>query len=174
MMYTSILDHYKAIFVEQEWLSEKAFLSQWESWEQHSKGRGQDVFDFLQGSMRKIGEAISQDYRGSDAMYPRLRPVFFHLWQLHKRYKKDGSEYYKQVAFCDFQEAALRPYRQSVIFITTGCCSACEERDGQVISLSAALTQQPIPQEKCTRSSGCLCSYGIFGDRDPDGNLIMK
>jgi hypothetical protein len=173
-MHISILDQYKAIFLEQEWLSERAFLSRWESWEQRPEKSGQDVFDFLRGSMGQIAEEISLTYRGSDAMYTKLRPVFFYLWELHKRYKKDGTEYYRQVVMCDFKAANERTYQQSVIFITTGCCSACEAKDGQVIPLREAVMNQPIPQDGCTRPSGCLCAYGIFGDRDPEGNLIMK
>ena len=173
-MYTSILDQYKAIFVEQEWLSASAFLSRWESWKQRPEQNGQDVFEFLLGSLREIGEAISIQFRGSNALYARLRPVFFYLWELHKRYKKDGTEYYRQLALCDFKEANERSYQQSVMLISTGCCSACEAKDGQVVPLTEAVTNQPIPQHVCTRASGCICTYGIFGDRNRDGNLIMK
>jgi hypothetical protein len=173
-MHISILDQYKAIFLEQEWLSASAFLSRWESWEQRTDKNGQDVFEFLLGSMRQIGEEISLTYQGSNAMYTRLRPVFFYLWELHKRYRKDGTEYYRQVVFCDLKAADELAYQQSVMFIATGCCSTCEAKDGQIIPLREAVVNQPIPQNGCTRPAGCLCTYGIFGDRDADGNLIMK
>ncbi len=161
-MPTSIVNRYKSIFKGQEWLSEETFNLEWETWKLSFGDANQSMFVFLEKLLLNAKQALLSGSTGYDINYQKLSSIYFHLWQLHKQFQKDGMAHRREMLYCELKAVDTDPHLRVVTINAIGCCPACEQKDGLTITLGEAMQQQPIPQSVCSCNLGCTCTYGIF------------
>lgn len=169
-----LIDEYKKLFLREQWLSDATFSEAWQTWEAKTNSGPNHMVDFVHQLLENMANTLSNQLDGSDGSYTRLRAAYFHLWKLNKEQEKDGAHYFKRMHYFDLKKADLSSFKTLAGIIATNCCRACEENDGVMIPLPEALLKQPIPQPACTRPGGCICTYGLHGERDLEGKLIWK
>src|SRR3989344_7626921 len=96
-----------------------------------------------------------------------LGTTYYEMADFQKKEGKDNNQMrglgYKMKL--KITEEELRRYSESgvlekvEILSAPDSCNLCKKLTGKIISIKDAMTQKPIPNEKCEHKYGCRCGY---------------
>lgn len=108
--------------------------------------------------------------------YKYQEDVYFQMAVFERKYEsKNGNQSWKLML-----KAKLNGYlfenecECAIEILTSNDCEHSKQFEGKLFEPIDFLENPPVPNNKCSRSNGCLCFLICIPKRDKNGKLIMK
>jgi hypothetical protein len=169
-----LFDKYKETLLSKFGVVEKSFEEGLIFWIQEYGDTEKTRSDFVWSVFNLILENIGETFKSEEDLYSRQRGLYLEMWHFLIDEKRDFYHIKKQLLFCDLKIQEHSDWESEVFLIANKCCPECGKGDTLSMLLREAIIEQPLPNPKCTRKTGCTCCYGFRGLRDGNGRLIRK
>lgn len=140
-----------------------------------SKGDNQQIRnDFIWSLLNRFLLDVALKATSEHELYENQRKIYLMQFGLLNDEGKNITHVHSLLNKCNLNLANLSPLYLRADLITKGCCKECEAYDLQEKALQDELKKPTLPIQTCTRSKGCICSYGFHGVRNEKDKLILK
>jgi hypothetical protein len=165
---------YRSLLIEKFCVTPADFDEQYMAWKGRSEGAVDSEKQFVWQFLEQWTRVLPGKYPDPYERFKQLQAFYLLMWSYLIVEQKKGTAMLALANHFELMAAELSTFKTYVMIIGGQQCAAAELVDGLAVPLEDALLEQPIPYANCSRPLGCICSYGIHGERDLEGNLITK
>ena len=134
--------------------------------------------DYLWRCFNELISFFAKNIHDEELMLQKQREVNMMMWSFINDEGKDPKAIRDNVNKLDLliirANSEKSVFLQEVELIATNCCTNCDFLDGKKMSIPEAIEAQILPYPECTRTNGCVCSYGSNAVRDNNGHFVRK
>lgn len=165
---------YRSLLIEKFGVRATDFDGQHAAWTVRSGNSLESEKAFVWQFLGQWAKVLPEKYPDPYRRYKQLRALYLVLWSYLIVESKKGTVMLEIANHYELKAAELTNFKTYVTIIGGERCAAAEAVNGLAVPLEDALLSQPIPYANCSRPLGCICCYGVHGERNLDGKLIPK
>ena len=167
-------DRYRSTLIDKFLLSPTEFDHAQQIWEAKKRAYPEEKKAFLWSFLNHLAKSLDANHPEGERKYTQLQSLHQLMWAFLIVDGKNGTNIQRLANYYALKLVDLAPYKTYVMIISDERCPEGCAVNGVSIPLEDALRNQPIPYEKCSRPQGCICCYGIHGERGEEGRLLFK